>query len=122
MKKTTKSETLTLTRDAKLVLDRLLVIEESRWPESWGSRAEMRARWRRGISNRLIEIAGEALLERPDALRDCSSWKFDFVGMSAEEKAAADALFHASIASRRTLDPIDDATEAAAIRKLQGGA
>lgn len=77
----------------------------------------------RWIGNQLLCAACEALLDKGDSItKGIAYLKLERTEMSAEEVAAIGAMRAAEReADNGTLEQIDDATEAAAIRKLEVG-
>lgn len=126
-----KSETLTLDREAAFLLQRVearLKQEDDSFYIGTASKppAESdsdRARARRFTGNRLLSMVCEAMLQKEGSLRHgWAWWKCNLVQMSQEEIEAEKAMTNACYETiGGSLEPIDDATEAAAIQKLQAG-
>lgn len=83
--------------------------------------AYARAYLKRVLGNRLLALACEAVLEKPGPITEGSAWwKLVLAQMSAEEIAADMAMMDAQFSTRGgSLEPIDDAREAAAIQQLE---
>ena len=124
-----KSETLTLDREAAFLLQRVearLRQEDDSFYTGTASKPPTqsdsdRARARRFTGNRLLSMVCEAMLQKEGSLRHgWAWWKCNLVQMSQEEIEAEKAMTNARYETiGGSLEPIDDATEAAAIQKLQ---
>ena len=123
-----KSETLTLGAEARLAFNQVvarfhgeeLAIYQGRETRDAHSMALLR----RNLGNRLLALACEAVMEKAGSIHTGSAWwKLILTQMSDEEIAAKEAMSAACYQTiGGSLEPIDDdATEAAAIRKLEAG-
>ena len=122
-----KSETLTLGAEASLALKQVVGCwdseERASYPQREPREADRMARLRRHLGNRLLALACEAVMEKGGSIQTGSAWwKLVLTQMSNEEIAATEAMIAAKFETiGGSLEPIDDATEAAAIQKLQAG-
>lgn len=104
-----------------LVITRLEAETQTLCPGSKKYEGRDSAQQRRFTANRLLTQACEALLALPGSiLHGWAWWTLDARQMDESEVSARAAIID-SLYTRRSLDPIDDATEAAAIQTLQAG-